>query len=120
MNQSQIEFCKKRFKEEYEHLLGSVADDIQEKYDDSKNEFSVKNTKLELVWRKYEHAEALCRGLPIYGIKFDDPMTSQEYFLVEINQYNDTGERSARYFPHYSFMNYMHLIPHLIPFIKKK
>ncbi len=119
MDTSQIEFCKKRFMEEHEHLFGAEVEEIQDNYDDSKNEFSVKTAKLELVWRKYEHAQTLCRGIPIHGHRFDDPMTSKEYFLVEINQFDETGKRFARYFPHYSFMNYMHLIPHLIPFIKK-
>jgi hypothetical protein len=116
-----MEFRKQKFMESYEEYYpGAEPGHMTDMYDELKNEYSIRNSKMELVWRKYEHAEALCRGIPIHGVRFDDPMTSKEYFLVEINHFNDSGERCTRYFPHYGFMNCMHLIPHLLPFIKNK
>ncbi len=111
-----MEFRKQKFAEFYkDYYPGVEPGPMTDMYDELKKEYSIRNSKLELVWRKYEGACAVCKGIPIHGPRFDDPMTSEEYFLVEINRFNDDGTREGRLFMHHPFMDWMHMLP----FVKK-
>ncbi len=109
-----MEFRKQKFTEFYQdYYPGVEPGHMTDMYDELKKEYSIRDSRLELVWRKYEGAHIVCKGIPIHGIRFDDPMTSEEYFLVEINHYNQEGVRYSRYFLHHSFMNWMHMLQYL-------
>lgn len=103
-------FRRQKFEEIYKEYFGSEPEgpiiDIQHM---ERDEYHVSFDRLELVWRKYAKARDVCRLLPIPHQQFDDPMKSDEYFLVEINQYTD-GVRLSRAFLHYEFMNWMHIL----------
>ncbi len=82
----------------------------------AKDEVRVRNKQLEVVWKKYEGARAVCKAIPIHGVDLSNPMSRQEYFLIETNQLNDEGERESRTTYHYGFLDFMHMLPDIKKF----
>lgn len=113
MTDEMLTFCTQKFVAQYKEFFPGKAASMDEtkitvKIDDS--QATIRYEDFEHVWYRFKGAKKICKCLPIHGIRFDDPMTSQEYFHIEINTY-DGRKIIGRQSLHYPFIDWMHMLP---------
>jgi hypothetical protein len=116
MEKEALCFCRQKFVEEFKWRFNSEPETMTTIEYLDKDEVRVRNKQLEVVWKKYEGARAVCKAIPIHGVDLSNPMSRQEYFLIEVNQLNDEGERCSRTGYHYGFLDFMHMLPDIKKF----
>ena len=116
MEKEALSYCRQKFVEEFKWRFDCEpqTETMTTIEDLRKDEVRVRNTQLEVVWKKYEGAHAVCKSIPIRGVDLSNPMSSKEYFLIEVNLLNDDGNSSTGY--HYGFMDWMHMLPDIKKF----
>ena len=106
-------YRKQRFIDLHREYFGTDPEvPLTDIHDIENDIYRICNDKFELIWKKFARAKEVCSAIPLYGNRFDDPMTEQEYFLIEINQYED-GIRTSRHLLHYNFIDWMHMLPYI-------
>ncbi len=116
MDKDTLLFCRQKFVEEFKWRFNCEPETMTVIEDLVKDEVRIRNKKLEVIWKKYYGARAVCKAIPIHGVDLSNPMSSKEYFLIEANQLNDEGEVISRYRYCYGFTDFMHMLPDIKTF----